>query len=321
MSSGIAATAAVQGQPAYAPPPAQTPVPGYGAPGYPPPAAYSPHAPPAFAPVDSPPPAKSRLPLFLVLGGLALGGAGVAVWAATHGTTPKHADTQASGEEVAPRPDDDDDHGGKPDHDHDDDDRDRDDRPPASDPWATGSGATGAPATPSGSDPWASPPGALAHAAPIDQDDDDDHADHGNIGGIGNIGTRATPIPAGAHLDPPPGFKRIPNKAGWQVYGSSRRVLMILAPLYAGTNEPDELAQKWIADNKDLGLTYAGTTQSLNRPMLSFSGTFNGELIVQYVTLYLTPKYRLAYILQTPVGKDADFEAIGKLLVSGVTLP
>jgi hypothetical protein len=276
-----------------------TPVPsGYGGANYPPQAPYSPHPPAAYAPPSYAAPAKSRLPMFMILGAVVLGGAGVAVWAATHGGSSKKPDTHASGEE--PKHDDDD-KGGKPDHDGDSDDK-GSATGSATDPWATGSGSTGP-------DPWAAKVGATPKAPSARSDDADD------------VGTAATPIPAGAHLDPPAGFKAIPNQQGWQVYGSQKQVLMILAPLYPGTNDPDALAQKWIADNKDMGLVYAGAAETQNHTMLTFSGHFNGEVVVQYATLYITPKYRLAYILQTPVGEGADFQLVANLLVKGVTLP
>ena len=174
------------------------------------------------------------------------------------------------------------------------------DEPPAKDPWAT-----------PGKDPWATE-GALQRPPP--EPTEPANAD--------DVGTEATPIPAGAHLDPPADFQQVPNKAGWQVYASPKsRVLMVLGALYPGTNDPKELAQKWIADNADLDLTLTGVTQVGTHPMATFTGKLNGEYITQYMTFFITARYRIAYMVQAPVAQTTDWSQVSTLIIKGVTVP
>jgi hypothetical protein len=235
------------------------------------PAPYSPY--PAQVPqAYAPPPAKSKAPLYVVLGVLALGGAGVGVWAATRGPDKKAAPEpeKHDGEErVNPPP--------VPDH-------------PAKDPWGT-----------AGKDPW-SPSGAAA-------------TPH-----LADVGTAETPIPAGAHLNPPSGFHKV-EIAGAQAYASGNGVAMILAPLMAGTNDPTELAKKWIEQNPNMNLTLAGVTETNGHPMATFSGQINGQLITQYATLYITPRYRVGYLLTVPIADTTNWEQVANLVVKGATVP
>ena len=107
-----------------------------------------------------------------------------------------------------------------------------------------------------------------------------------------------------------------------QVPGSkTSRVVMILGSLYPGTNDPNELAQKWIADNSDLNLKLAGISQVAGHSMATFTGQFNGEYITQYAQIYITPRYRIAYILQAPVAQATDWQQVANLIVKGVTVP
>jgi hypothetical protein len=70
-----------------------------------------------------------------------------------------------------------------------------------------------------------------------------------------------------------------------------------------------------------MGLTAGGITQNQGRPMLTFAGTFNNAPVVEYLTLFITPRYRLAYLVQAPTGGSVDGALIGKLIYSGVTVP
>jgi hypothetical protein len=167
---------------------------------------------------------------------------------------------------------------------------------PAKDPWQT-------PAK----DPWETEGGTTRHApAPAR---------------TAAVGTALTPIPAGAHLNPPSGFEQV-SKTGFQVYASKDSgVVMILGPLIAGTNDPHELAEKWIAENPDMNLHLGNITPVMGHQMATFTGQFNGQYITQYAQIFITPRYRLAYILQAPVAQTTDWKQVSDLIVKGVTVP
>jgi hypothetical protein len=258
----------------------------YGVPS-PTPAPYQPYPPPQhqqhYAPPPHARPSSSKLPLIMIVGALVLGGGAAGVYFATHKDAPAHADDKpVVDKQVVDKPVD------KP-------------IDPAKDPWNT-----------PGKDPWATE-GALQHAqpAPAEPSTDDD-----------DVGTALTPIPAGAHLNPPSGFEKVPNKAGWEVYASRQsHVVMILAALYPGTNDPKQLAQKWIDDNSDLDLHLGGVSQVMGHSMATFTGRLNGEYMTQYAQIYVTPHYRIAYILQAPVAQTTDWQQVSNLIIKGVTVP
>jgi hypothetical protein len=218
----------------------------------------------------------------MIIGALALGGGAAGVYFATHKADDKPAVDKPSEPDKQP-----------------------DKQPdkviePAKDPWQT-----------PGKDPWGTE-GAMQRPppAPTEPSSDDD------------VGTEMTAIPAGAHLIPPSGFQKVENKAGWQVYASKQtHVVMILAALYPGTNDPKELAEKWIADNSDLDLHLGGISEVMGHSMATFTGQLNGEYITQYAQIYITPHYRIAYILQAPVAKTTDWQQISNLIIKGVTVP
>jgi hypothetical protein len=253
----------------------------------PPPAAYAPPYSPYPSPhpmpqAYAPPPARSKLPLYLVLGALALGGAGVGVWAVT----------RPSDKKPAPEPEK-----------HDGDERVKDPdqpEPPKKDPWQT-----------PGKDPWqgtATP--AMPHLA----------RPPSTPAPSGNVGTAATGIPSGAHLNPPSGFHKI-DIAGAQAYASPDGVVMMLAPLDAGTNDPHALAEKWIEENPSMNLTLANVTQANGHAMVTFTGQLNGTLITEYAQLYITPRYRIGYLLQAPVADTTNWEQVANLILKGATVP
>jgi len=166
---------------------------------------------------------------------------------------------------------------------------------PSKDPWQTPS-----------KDPWAAEGGAKHQAAPAT-----DNA----------VGTALTPIPRGAHLNPPSDFEQV-NKDGFEIYASKQsRVVMILGPLIAGTNDPHELAQKWIEQNPDMNLHLGNIAPMMGHQMATFTGQYNGEYITQYAQIFITPHYRLAYILQAPVAQTTDWKQVSDLIIKGVTVP
>jgi len=235
---------------------------------------------PAFA--YAPPPTKSNhLILFIVIGAIGLVGAGLAVYSAS-----QKAQKTGDGDSYKAKID-------KPDTDETDDKEPKPDEPPA-------------PTT--GSDPWAVQPQIAApHPAtppPVE-----------------SVGTRETPIPKSAHLNPPAGFIHMNVKRGLQAYGSEAlKTFIVLAPLPAGTNDPGELARRWISTNPDQKLVLMSQTKNQGRPMLSFEGELDGNTTVSvYMTMYITNRYRLAFIVAAVKGDTSPL--IEKLIYSGVTWP
>jgi hypothetical protein len=264
--------------PGFAPP--QTPPPpsqqhaGYAAP-----IAAAPTYPIAhqFAPSSGNTPAvaaKSKTPIWILLGLLALGGAGVGVWFAVR--APQNS---TNGDQVDHRGSDDADESnqdpweGPNDKDNDDDD------PPAPQP--------------PGEDPWA-PKGASSpkNSKPAVRR---------------TVGTAMTPIPAGGKLRVGRGFTSQITDKGHVHINAARGLLIALAPLDGGTNDPDELAQKWIAET---GVTVTGSMKVFSagkqRPALGFIGQVNGTPVNQIIVLYLEPDYRVGVLYQAPSDVFAD---------------
>jgi len=171
-------------------------------------------------------------------------------------------------------------------------------------------------ADPGKADPW-------AHA---DDDDDAPEPDRGALP------TAATPVPAGARIDPPFGATRVDDIVGGQHYVDvAHRTDYYLAPLFAGTNDPNALAQMWISAHPGVQLlrldhlVSAGAT----RDALVFSGTLQTPtgpvLFTQLGVLYITPSYRVGVIVQAPLaafGNDPSFgNQLEAFFKAGVTMP
>jgi serine/threonine protein kinase len=138
---------------------------------------------------------------------------------------------------------------------------------------------------------------------------------------VESVGTRETPIPKTAHLNPPAGFVHMDVKRGLQAYGSEAlKVMIVLAPLPAGSNDPTELARRWISSNADQKLVLKSQTKNQGRPMLSFEGMLDANTTISvYMTMYITNRYRLAFLV---VGVKGDTNPlIEKLIFNGVTWP
>jgi serine/threonine protein kinase len=135
------------------------------------------------------------------------------------------------------------------------------------------------------------------------------------------IGTRATPVPRGAHLNPPGDFTKLQDNADGQIYEHPSGINMSLGPLIAGTNDPMELATDWIRRNAGAGqqLSLVSTSATDGHPVIQFAGTVNGVSFVQYATLYITARYRIGYVLTAPA--TIDPAVLHRLLENGVTLP
>ena len=96
-----------------------------------------------------------------------------------------------------------------------------------------------------------------------------------------SVGTRETPIPKSAHLNPPAGFVHMDVKRGLQAYGSEAlKMMIVLAPLPAGSNDPSELARRWISSNADQKLVLKSQTKNQGRPMLSFEGMLDANTTI-----------------------------------------
>jgi hypothetical protein len=224
---------------------------------------------------------KSKLPIWIVLGVIALGGAGVGVWFATREKaeakkdpwdTPTPVENKDEPDKDEPDTDEHDD-GEKPDT--------WDTPPPKQDPWG-----------PQGSAPTNITP---AHDTPKKK----------------TIGTAATGIPAGAKLRVGSGFKSNLTVKAHVYINADEGIVIALAPLDAGTNDPAALGKKW---SQQTGVTPTGsmklTSAGKLRPALGFVGQVNGTPVNQIVVLYIEPEYRLGVLYQAPSAsfEDEDFQ-------------
>ncbi|MEO8846673.1 MAG: serine/threonine-protein kinase [Kofleriaceae bacterium] len=244
---------------------------------------YSPYPPPAYAypPPPSPPP-KKHVGWFIAIGAIVLVGAGVGVYSASQKTQKTGDDDSYKAKIEKPEPE----------------------PVPVPVVEVTKPDVPEPPPTTGSADPWNVPEVAHPATPPVE-----------------SVGTRETPIPESAHLDPPAGFVRIDAKRGWQAYGSeAAKLFIVLAPLPAGTNEPTELARRWISTNADEQLVLKSQTKNQDRPMLSFEGMIDNTTTVSvYMTMYITNRYRLAYIVVAVKGDTNPL--IDRLIYSGVTWP
>jgi serine/threonine protein kinase len=236
-------------------------------------------------------PKKSRAPLFAILGVLVLGGGAVAAWQIT-----KNDDkpTVAAAETVK-------------------------DLEPAKDPKPAG--------TPDPDDTQPPEPD-VDHGAKPDPWGDSDPVPDTTLKPRPKptIGTAMMPIPKGATILPPPGFTKVQDDAHTLAYVNTRRSLAIgMASLYAGTNDPDALAKKYV---EETGVTFVQKTQGFSagntRQVLIFSSEVNGVGVLQTAVLYISPTYRLAVLYQAPVvtWQDEAFQKeVDAFFINNVKLP
>lgn len=269
-------------------------------------APYSPHgygqAPPtAVIERDRP---RSKAPLFAVLGVLVLGGGAVAAWQLTKkkddggGTGAGSQHVADPGPAPTPTPD-----PTKPDPDDDsaDHDSDHDDDP---DDHATGPKV----------DPWGDPadPGGTTAPKPTPKP--------------AGITTAQMDIPRGAYIVAPRGFTKVTDDANTKAYVNASRGLAIgMASLYAGSNDPDVIADKYVDET---GVTFVQKTNGFSagqsRPVLIFSSEVNGVAVLQTAVLYISPKYRLAVLYQAPVTmwQDEAFQKeVDAFFINNIKLP
>ena len=279
-------------------PPAQTPAP-----------ATAPYVPPPIPPttrsvptVRVQPPAKNRT-IYVVLGVVVLGGAGVGIWAATRGgTTPPKVATGSSASAPAAET-----HPAPPGGEH--------DIPVATpdDPWNHAPDPTPTPRHPPPAPHTPQPPPPPVPTPPPPQP---------------AIGTAEMPLPHGASLRMPAGFQRFGDQNGIMYADKQHGILIGLAPLEAGTNDPVELGARWIRENAAMGLVTTPPTtivlHGTSRPMLAFKGTSNGTAVAQIMILFISPSYRLAFVMQAPVSSftEQKFQTWAQqYLNDGITVP
>ena len=232
------------------------------------------------------PTAKSRLALYLVIGGVLLAGGGIGIWAAARNSSAREPDDHRA---TFDRPEDkeiaDDKATDNEDKEDKEDKEGQKPAPPRKDPWESENGP--APNLP----------------APV------------------SVDTKATSMPRGAHLNPPADFAKLADNAQAQQYQHASGINMTLGPLIAGTNDPMELANDWIQRNNAAGLalSFVSIGDNHGHPLILFTGAVNGIPFVQYATLYITSRYRIGYVLTAPVA--ASQAEIHRLLENGVTLP
>jgi hypothetical protein len=241
---------------------------------------------------------RSKAPLFAVIGVLVLGGGAVAAWQLT-----KKKDDAGSGKgsgsqhivdtEPTPTPDpvkpDDPDKGKDTDTDHD---------------KASGTKV----------DPWGDPGNAGTAAPPTPP--------KANT----VVTTDLMPIPRGAYIVAPPGFTKVTDDANTKAYLNAPRGLAIgMASLYAGSNDADDIAQKYVDET---GVTFVqkttGFSAGQSRPVLIFSSEVGGVAVLQTAVLYISPKYRLAVLYQAPVTmwQDEAFQKeVDAFFINNIKLP
>ncbi len=252
--------------------------------------------PPAYSVAAAAPraPTRSRAPLYAGLTVLLAAGGGTAAYFAMHDRSPAGqgsaapAVTPAPG--VAPAA------GAEP----------GGTAASASDPGATPAAPAGA-ADPwnvgASSDPWA------AETSAADAD----------------VGTAETPVPPGFRLNVPETWSARRDGTSVGYTDSTRGVFVGVAPLYAGTNDPKELAKKW---EEQTGAKLRGMSKVASggamRDGAAFTARVNGVEVGQVFVLYLTPAYRVAVIYQAPIalfGNQQFLDELTQFFASDVVVP
>jgi serine/threonine-protein kinase len=170
-------------------------------------------------------------------------------------------------------------------------------------------------------------PGPTKHT-PVDVDDPWASKDTPTTA-TDEIGTAETPIPPGARLALDSSFVAMPDPSGKSIAYQlpNTGVVVAMAPLFAGTNDLDALAELWI---KSLPIQMKHTkTRKLfsvgaQRDAVYFKGTTSGVSFEQVIVVYLSPSYRLGVLIQAPTTmfESAKFQqGITDLLTNRVILP
>ncbi len=142
------------------------------------------------------------------------------------------------------------------------------------------------------------------------------------------IGTAEKPIPPGVQLSMPAGFTRVPDPKTIAYVDSTRGILIAIAPLDGGTNDPAALGARWVHDNAQYKIAPVTSStlavHGVNRPLLAFTATINNVAASQLLLLFITPSYRLGFFVQAPSTLFAQqtFQSwVGDYINNGITLP
>ncbi len=274
-------------------PPPMTPPPGPPSPSYGGPSGPAPTANIRTSPTG---PAKSRAPLYVALAVLVLGGAGAGVYFATRdgsSTSANKPDPWSTDGSNAPGP------------------SENSDTP---DPWQGSGSNAPAPEEPDAppaprDDPWAAKGGSktprLARTGadrPASPREPAQPASPPEPAKPATIGTAETPIPAGAKLRVGAGFTSTTAPDGHVHVNAGRGIVIAMAPLFAGTNDPVKLGEMWRAQT---GVTATGSMKiksaGKQRDALGFTGVGpDGDDVHQVIVLYIEPGYRLGVLYQAP---------------------
>ncbi|HSN27961.1 MAG TPA: protein kinase [Kofleriaceae bacterium] len=178
------------------------------------------------------------------------------------------------------------------------------DKPPAGQAAGQGSAApepAPAPSTALTTDPWnasaASDPWAAEANAPA-----------------ADVGTAETPVPPGFRLNVPSTWSERRDGTSVGYTDSTRGVFVGVASVYAGTNDPKELAKKWEQQTgaKLRGMSKVASAGAV-RDGAAFTARVNGVEVGQVFVLYLTPSYRVAVIYQAPIALFGNQQFLAEL--------
>ena len=118
----------------------------------------------------------------------------------------------------------------------------------------------------------------------------------------------STPIPAGMSITAPAGFQKLeldPKAIAYADY--TRGIIVAMAPLKAGTNDPSKLASMWV---KESGAKFAKrekvTVQNASRVALAFTAEQDGVPVVHVIVLFITDQYRIGVLYQAPASLFAE---------------
>jgi hypothetical protein len=134
-------------------------------------------------------------------------------------------------------------------------------------------------------------------------------------------------VPSGARLDVARDFVRVPDPDHKAIIFKKAEtgVIVALAPLFPGTNDPDALAEMWA---KDTHVTRTGSSKIESaggvRDAVGFAGEINGIALRQVIVLYITPRYRLGVLVSAPAAlfETQQFQRdTERFLKTGVVLP
>ena len=136
-----------------------------------------------------------------------------------------------------------------------------------------------APAAPGSADPWSQ----------------NEHA------GNAPAAAPAASIPPGVHIEVPPGFTGATQNGALVYVNATTGEMILMAPLFNGTNDPDQLAALW---TKETGFKKISKAKVLSagkmRDGISFIKDMPNGKAAQVAVLYIEPTYRVGIVYQAP---------------------